>query len=363
MKRTVMFLGAAMLAAIGFGCVAPSPPPPPAAARVAGPPPACNAKYFVSKARFVTVSFTPSRGAQLPPSSPLPSSPDYAGGLAAAFNAAAPDFQEVLCSLDHVYINAPHCTNWGQCFQESWGWRRTLAGGGIERIVALSGGFWGSTPATTYASYETTLTRAILPHSGISYSHPLSCSPSGACTSIDDFPTALMAALAHEVGHIRWYEWVNDDPAGYCNGNFTVNSWTGRVHQPPRGPNGGYWRELLTLDRRSYLRGHHLWNDRHLNPPQINAIDAMPPGAGQNHLIHDLLAPSQPWASAFAAMSPDEDFVETYKFKVLTDPHAPHPLSSVVINVPQAGTANIAEDYALHRKPDLAAKIACIVSL
>jgi hypothetical protein len=359
MKRAVMFLGAATLAAIGCGCVAPSPPPP--AARLAGPPPACNASYFVGKARFVTADFTPSRGAPLPPSGPLPSNPDYAGGLAAAFNAAAPDFQEVLCGLDAVYINAPHCPTWGECFQQSWGWRRTLSTGGIQRIVALSGAFWGSN--TTYSSYEKSLTGALLPGSGITYSSPLSCNASGACIGIDDFPTALVAALAHEVGHIRWYEWANNDPADYCNGNFTVNSWTGRVNQPPRGPNGGYWREVLTLDRRSYLRAHHLWNDRHLNPPQIDAIDALPPGPGQNHLIYQLLAPSQPWASLFAAMSPDEDFVETYKFKVLTDPAAPHPLTSVVIDVPQAGTANIADDYAHGRKPDLKTKVSCIVSL
>jgi hypothetical protein len=361
MKRTVMFLGAAMLAAIGFGCVAPSPPPPPPLARLAGPPPACNASYFVSKARFVTADFAPSRGAPLPPSGPLPTSPDYAGGLAAAFNAAAPDFQAVLCSLDAVYINAPHCTNWGECFQQSWGWRRTLPTGDIERIVALSGAFWGS--GTTYSSYERSLTAALLPASGITYSSPLSCNASGACIGIDDLPMALVAALAHEVGHIRWYEWANGDPAHYCKGKFAARSWTGTVHRPPAGPNGGYWRHLVTLDRRSYLRAHHLWDDRHLKPPQIDAIDALPPGAGQNGLIYELLAPSQPWASLFGAMTPDEDFVEAYKFKVLTDPAAPHPLTSVVIGVPQAGTANIADDYAHGRKPYLKTKVSCIVSL
>jgi hypothetical protein len=60
---------------------------------------------------------------------------------------------------------------------------------------------------TSYTNYETDLTQSILPPSGsgVTYSNAQSCLPSGVCRPIDNLTTALLAALAHEVGHIAWY--------------------------------------------------------------------------------------------------------------------------------------------------------------
>jgi hypothetical protein len=128
----------------------------------------------------------------------------------------------------------------------------------------------------------------------------------------------------------------------------------------------------LTPGNRSYLRSHGDFLDRHLNPPQIDDIDNLPPGSvAQNQLIYQLLVPPMPWASLFAAMSPDEDFVETYKFKVLTDNYTSTasrlPLTSVLITVPNGlgagsnGTADIADAYHNGWKAYLAAKVGCIM--
>jgi hypothetical protein len=56
-------------------------------------------------------------------------------------------------------------------------------------------------------------------------------------------------------------------------------------------------------------------------------------------------------------MSPDEDFVETYKLRVLTDP--PSALTSVDITVPGFGTAHIVTD--LQNRVELKNKMACVV--
>jgi hypothetical protein len=74
------------------------------------------------------------------------------------------------------------------------------------------------------------------------------------------------------------------------------------------------------------------------------------------------------WASLFAAMSPDEDFIETYKFKVLTDGSGGSPLTSATITVPHGmsggsdGTANIVADYHNGARAELTAKVGCIIS-
>jgi hypothetical protein len=361
MIRNAFVLVGAIIAAACFGC-SPPPAPPPAMALARAPLQACasgnDPGVFLSKvAYFADPTFAPRKGGPLPNAGALPS--DYLSGLRDAFCAAPPGFQQVLSSLDAVYVNGTSCVPGAGCFGDSWGWLRSIPGG-RQRIVALSSWLW--TAGTTYSSYESALTQSILPSAPgyqTSYSNALSCTSAGVCTAVDNLPTALLAALSHEVGHIRWFEWVNANSA-YCGGKFFANSWRGRVHQPPGSAAQGYWRKLLTLGERNYEWVHGGWLDRHLNPPQTRDVDATAPGAAQNKLIYQWLVPSAPWASLFAAMSPDEDFVETYKFKVLTDLAALHPLTSARITVPQAGAADIVSDYRRGAKGFLSTKVSCI---
>jgi hypothetical protein len=336
------------------------------------PPPTCDATAFLSKVLYYTdPSFRPVKNGPLPATSPLPRSPDYLSGLHDAFCAAPAGFQQALSRLDAIYINAAPCTVGPGCFQASWGWLRKYMGS-TQRLVALSSSLWN----TDYATYETLLTQAVLPQSDISYSNPQSCTIASGCSSVNNVATALLAALAHEVGHIRWFDWVNHSPANYCTPNFFSRSWNPPYHQPPAGPGGGYWRDLLTPGNRGYLRSHGEFLDKHLNPPQIDDIDSLTPGSvAQSQMIYQLLVPPMggpsPWASLFAAMSPDEDFVETYKFKVLTDnvtsTASRHPLTSVWITVPNGlgagsnGTVDIADAYHNGWRANLAAKVGCIM--
>jgi hypothetical protein len=372
MLRSALIIAVGFLALIGFACVPVPVPEPRAAIAATSPPsrPGCDAGVFLSKASYLAVPFYPEKGAPLPPTSTLPNNPDYASTLEAAFNAAPPGFQQVLCSLDAVYVNGAVCGNWSDCMDEgSWGWRRTLDGGGVQRIVALSWWLWNYPLA--YSSYETQLTRSVLPQSGVKYSD---------VALADDLSIAVLAALAHEIGHIRWFDWVNASPSGYCNGTFFTNSWRPPIHWPPGDATTGFWRDLLTRSERNHLRSIGDYLDIHAQPPQINAIDNVPAGSvTQQKMIYQLLMPAatSPWASLFAAMSPDEDFVETYKLKVLIDPMGPDPmmpratrLTSATITVPNGlgsgidGLANIIADILQNpsARPFLSWKLACIPS-
>ena len=80
--------------------------------------------------------------------------------------------------------------------------------------------------------------------------------------------------------------------------------------------------------------------------------------------LEELYRPAQPWASYFAAISPDEDFVETYKFYVLTNAQSvtslnEGPLTSLPIQI--AGNPHdIPSDYLAGKKPLLSSQTQCI---
>jgi hypothetical protein len=341
---------------IGAACFLPmsasSPGLPIGTAAMAAP--ACDAASFLAKASYLSVPFTPSPGSAPPPTSPLPAS--YKAGLIAAFNAASPAFQQRLCNLDAVYVNAVSCTTPGECHSGSWGWRQSKPTVGAGRVVAISTILWTE---GTYSRYETDLTQSLLPSVGIAFSAAQSCSPSGACAPVDNLAMALLAALAHETGHIRWYDLVEPNPNSFCDRRFFGYSWALPIHSPPLDESGHPFRHLLTFAEREKLRFTHRWFDHHKNVPLIEKIDHPERGDPPvSQMVHQLVATASPWPSPFAAMSPDEDFVETYTFKVLTT--ANPPLTSATITVPGADTADIAADYVSGKKTELTAKVACI---
>jgi hypothetical protein len=315
-----------------------------------GPQVTCAATDFQKKVSYLTIPFSPGPGITPPAtSSSSPDGHDYAVDLGHVFDAASPspDFQNALCTLDAVYINAVPCPTRTECFQNSWGWRQSVPTTPNGRIVALSIGLWDE---NKYTKYETDLTRSILPPSGSGVSY--SCSSSDSyCKSIDNLTTALLAALAHEVGHIAWYVEVSSvlGPDYFCNQDFFGTSWYWGVQRPP------VWRALSTPTQRSTLDE---WRNIHKKLPHISQIDNPGSGDDPKQFIYELLDKSQPWASLFAAVSPDEDFVETYKFEVLMTAY-PN-LTSVKIKVPSVGDADIVGDYRAGSKQDLNTKVGCV---
>jgi hypothetical protein len=139
--------------------------------------------------------------------------------------------------------------------------------------------------------------------------------------------------------------------------SFFSGSWKDHPSHPPKKGNGE-WRSFLSPGERRSNPKH--WPDKHLNPPQIGNIDNSS-GVYKAKLINDLFAPEQPWTTTLGAITPDEDFIETYKFKVLTTAYTA--VTSLVLTIPTVGTPsyrNVPVDYFTGDKPELERKVNCI---
>jgi hypothetical protein len=248
-----------------------------------------------------------------------PNTSPYAAALQNAFALAPGEFQNRLCDLTAIFINGPESCNTIACLGSSWGYRSFRTG---QEYVAISAGLWnlGCPDGSAYAyhCFETDLLNTTVNWRGVNSFPP---QYSKANPEADNFDMTVLAALAHEVGHVRWYDIFNPDHPGqgynpnnstFCDGGFFANSWTSPIHKPAQ------WRGLGDRNQGNGAP------DRHLNPPQISMIDrAIRTGDVPTVLMYldELYQPDalQPWASYLGAISPDEDFVETYKLWVLTN--------------------------------------------
>ena len=175
---------------------------------------------------------------------------------------------------------------------------------------------------------------------------------------------SVLAALAHEFGHVLWYDrfappqrgsWPwNFDLQTFCQGKFFNASWRRNDVDPPPP-----WRQF------GDVQNSHVSGDTSMIDIFVSLLRKQRP-AGE--FLFNIYRPGDPWASPFAAFSPDEDFIETFKFYVLTNATgteaggAAHALSSLPIAITgnYYHTANIPNDYAGTRKANLKIKTACI---
>src|SRR4051794_26693732 len=297
---------------------------------------------FAGKVKFLAPGFDPEGFNPPPPGAPIVE--PYASQLNQAFAMAPRAFQTQLCGLDGVYIDQTTCAGWETCFGRSWGFRRRPGPG---RYVGISVMLWSGQPI--YSRFESALFGALLPLGSVTFK--------GANSAADTFPMTLLAALAHEVGHVRFYDILDPNRTGMlnfgalCGGNF-FNAWAGPpggLHPPQR------WRHLLTIGERQA----HPVPDPHRGPPQIQQIDALVHAGNMRRagdLLYDLLT-TEPWASFFATISPDEDFVETYKMKVLTG--ASPQLTSLPFDFPGTGGL-LSVNVPANVSQALATKMSCI---
>jgi hypothetical protein len=171
----------------------------------------------------------------------------------------------------------------------------------------------------------------------------------------DDLDTVVLAALAHEVGHVRWYEKFVATPGSgvhdlkkFCSGNFFVGwqgGW-GKVTKP------GPWRGLENLSARKQ-DGYQ----KHQNSPQTSDIDtAIVQGSFSNagSFLAQIYAGNE-WPSFFGSITADEDFVEAYKLWVLT--RATTPLTSLKLSIPT--NPAYGGDIPANISNDLQAKLQC----
>jgi hypothetical protein len=289
----------------------------------------------------------------------------------AAFALAPPTFKAQLCSLTAIFINQKDCGNGGgnnctanddKTFGDSWGYRENPSQGitsNFGRYIALSGGLWpagGNPPAFSAYIGKQTLQLVDWTKGNPPDQYPPTF---GAALPKDTPEMTILAALAHEFGHVLWYDTFVKRPGGrhdftkFCKGTFFIDSWQ-TVDPPPDWRNFG--------DRQNEPRRFDAVEE-HVGVAEL-ALSLMRGQAKKSHNhVHNIYRPEARWPSLFAALSPDEDFVETFVFWVMlnqtSNPLAHLPLTIYDTDGSPLFKDDIAGDYGNNNKPGLAKKIAC----
>jgi hypothetical protein len=350
MIRTALLLCAGLLAALCFACVQQQP--------FVGPTATCDPSPFLAKAFLLAPGFKPqATGHNYQPPQPA-AAVDPKGNigqdLASAYCLADPLVQQQLLRLTSVFINQDVCTPAGAC--GSWGYReRPDQQPGTGRYIALSATLWpdSSSPAIHYSVYENARLSDLLAWPSVGGP---TYTPSTGSQS-DSSGMTVLAALAHEYGHVLWYDVMK------VNGNYNFNNLCGGdffqfwlTKHPPKP-----WRHFQNRGNRKV----DVVIDKHRYPPQIKDIDA---AIERNDLptaidgISQLYSTLQPWASFLGAVSVDEDFVETFTLDTLDQAAVQ---GGFVLTLPlklsNTSAPDIQNDYFNGNKGDLLNKAACIV--
>jgi hypothetical protein len=195
-------------------------------------------------------------------------------------------------------------------------------------------------------------------------------------TSVDTPAMAVLAALSHEYGHILWYDVLKANPSNYSPNSFCRqtgigffdNAWITPINTPLPWL---FFGETTTVDGRT---------DRHTGTIQIqdlkNAITGTPPDFQTAAKLlnafyaSDVGNPDGVWPSLFGAISPEEDFVETFRVYILSSPATnmgmpvismPLNIYSTPLEISPRYTPNIFANLASNvSKPELLRKRACI---
>lgn len=367
MKPVSLVLGFGLLAVIGVACQPVAVPQPPVGPPIAAVPPICQAKGITSASDFVSqrAFLLPAASNYDPRTGTQPSGPNvdgqlpYSADLAAAFDAAPSSLQAMLCDRDYnVFIVQNPCPATGctpdDVIANSWGFRQQVSP--PNRYIATSAGLWQSGSLPPFATYEGVRLQAglrRLDNNAKKWTNP----PQFAQASPSPPVMSLLAVLAHEAGHVLWYDAFVSPPGGSFNAsNFCAGSFY------PRPPSAGSWSSiniphLNDIPRRWINFGERIANEVH-NPDHAGLIQTELSGgnfAGAGNRLFALFQ-DPGLADVLAAFSPDEDFVETYEWYVLTN--AKSPLSDLRVQITGHPDYNI--PGGLPSKGPLQAKIACL---
>jgi hypothetical protein len=330
MKPSPLIFAACIIALTLFGC-----PPPPTALRLAGAP-VCDASGNLNPVPFLAQPFTPGEPYDQSPQPDLaPINGDIQSDLTAAFNAAPPFFKAQLCGLKGIYVNQKGCTGYdpstcnlsdSDIAANSWGFRKYPTG---EEYIAISLGLWkndASNPwpcpgsqricAPPFQTYQTRLLGTLLKTLAPSVPpnpHP----PQFVNVSPNTGAMSVLATLAHEFGHIYWYDaFVIDPSTGAPNpgGPAVTTRFCGGTFYPP-----GSWSRAVDVPLKRFIEFGQL-RDQPAGSEILQVQSSLGrgdfPHAGDH--LHNIYANGR-WASALAAFSPDEEFVEIFELFVLTN--------------------------------------------
>ncbi len=377
MKPTALIVSLIVFALAGLGWA------PVRAQNVTPPKPrggtVCAVDTFLSKVHYLKTPFTPQPPFSQPPQpDPTPLSENIRQDMVAAF-AAAPDFFKIqLCDLDGVFIDPAGCTSLDpktctlsdvNVLNYSWGLRTNTSP--PQRFIATSLGLWRNGHAPLYQDYRTKRLQALLQRAAQTNQNPPvdPNPPRYAAVEPNTIAMSVLSSLAHEFGHVFWFDTFVVDASGrpnpggsantslFCNGGFYPSgSWIYKVDVPP-----SRW-----IDFGEQLNAHA---NNDVDIPSLAAHLGQGNFFNAGDLLHGIYSGRLPngysrpdngaWVSALAAFSPDEDFVETYQFYILK--FANPPLRNLQVRVPGTNNRFYLDDIAAtwRSKSELVRKLAC----
>jgi hypothetical protein len=266
--------------------------------------------------------------------------------IQAAFNIAPSFFQKELCNLDKIYIDTvPSSTN-----PPAWGIRERLHPPGAtlpkRKEIGISAQVWTQILPTAkhppYATYENYLFNALVtPYPSDANDwvmNQLTYSAVPDPDPVNPNAVAALAILAHEMGHIIWFD-KNVGTMTKCTKasrpQFSLYSW------PGSGVVHGF-RRLGQQDNANHTTDGpdiaRISSDLRFDSPPNSKL--YPDAASDLLTIYG----SGNWASLFSTVSLDEDFVETFKLWVLTDTtdNTPRePITALHVTIPTLNPIDI----------------------
>jgi hypothetical protein len=280
--------------------------------------------FVQKKVKFGSPDFNPQATPNLPPRGTrlYPTQP-YSTDLAAAFEAAPSFFQDDLCGLTVVLVVQNTCRNISctlDVINNSYGFRVYPSSEQV-RYIAISQQLWQSGQAPLLTDFETRRLQQLLNWTSATKSSipPPVFDKANPNTS----QMSVLAALAHEFGHVYWWDVFVQPPGAStldmgrptsCNRVFYSESWQNPLTIPPH-------RYVDFGDVSDNYHEHDVAN-------MVEFFRDLLIGdfADLGDLLHEIYSgqlPDKPntnsnrWASALAAYSTDEDFVESFQLYVL----------------------------------------------
>ena len=358
MIRSTLLLCAGTLAALCLSC-GPAVAPPPNDGRLVAtwPLAVCDADSFATAVQMVA-SAPPTTSTTPTPSGPIPAGGNKWTDLKAAFALAPPFFQSQLCALNGVFVSADN---------RSWALRNRDTGKGY---IAVADDLWnGAAHAMSFRGFENRVLQTLL-LGWKGPGHPILTGP-------PDSERTVLAALAHEYGHVLFYRTIiptlggqgNFDPNfdNFCNdgqGNFftgALGAWKTVTDEPPPLSRWRGFGEVASVHKIDDVKTDDI---RNAVPPPGHS-DTHGAGAKLSRIYNkdSTNLPLGRWAGFFASFSPQEDFVETFKLFVLRK--AATPLLSLPIKIPifQGSPFDADIPQTCSQRPVLSRKLGCFQHL
>jgi hypothetical protein len=332
--------------------------------------------FVKTKVFFLDPSFNPQQTSsyQSPSGPSVYNVQPFSSDLIAAYDAAHPYFQKLLCGLDAVFIvrntcNTNPCTP-ADVLGYSWGFRehppQIQKGQPAERFIAISQQLWQGGAPPLLSVYETQRIQYLLQWPPIV---PVGLHPPAFSNVVPDTRTmSVLAALAHDFGHVYWWDEFVQPPGGdispgdpsNCNTAFYSASWQNGPAIPM-----GRW-----LNFGDVSDNYHKVDDVNM-ATLFQGLFSRKFYTVVADLLYAIYSGQLPdnrnvdngrWASALAAYSTDEDFVETFQLYILmTAPKSP--LTNLPITIYRDRKTPVTADVPanVRTKPVLKAKIQCFI--